>query len=269
MKNTLVKPDTPEGQLQLPFWDEQARGISNTVVRCALFRATHPSSPRLQMKKEPVPSTSNYVITYTGEELRQDDEDIWMSITHIARGLPLGQPVVFTARSILSKTVRSVNSLNYIRLRENLERMVATAITTSTIDGRQGFSGSLIRSFSWTHGDGAPRQRWEVELDPKILLLYGSGGWSALDWNLRMSLSPLGKWLHSFYSTHEKPFEYSAAKLHELCGSANADLYKFRYKLQQSLDILVERGFLVSAKVDSRGMVSVARSHQPMTLLNS
>lgn len=254
---------------QLPLWSEKSRGVSNITVRSAMFRVGHPSTPRRQMKREHIPSTANYIITYTGEELRQDDEDVWLQITHLARRLPLGEPVHFTAHAVLSKTGRSVNSANYTRLRETLERMTASAVTTATSDGKMGFSGSLIRSFSWSSQDGLPRPHWEVDLDPKILVLYGGEGWSAIDWNLRMSLSPLGKWLHSFYSTHDRPFDYSAVKLHELCGSSSTEPRKFRYKLQQTLDLLVDKGFLLSAKIDRGGMVEVVRNPRTSLLLHA
>jgi hypothetical protein len=253
-------PVTPE-QAQFEIWPEPQRALPNVFARSALFRVGHPAEPRDHYRRQLVASVGGFSITYTGDELRQDDEDVFLQITHLARLQPLGTIVQFTAHSMIVELGWTCNSESYERLRNCFDRLKATALTVALQDGSRGYSGSLIRAFQWIGQDGRPMQRWQILLEPEILALYGPTTMSRLEWRMRLALPPLAKWLHGFYSTHAVPFSYSVAKLKELCGSRIKELRQFRYKLRQALELLVERGFLLSARIDTRSdLVHVERS---------
>lgn len=253
-----------ETQVQFEMWPEPIRGMSNALARSALFRVGHPREPRLHLKREHIAALSNYNITYTGEELRQDDHDVFLQIAHLARLQPLGTGVSFTAHSMLTELGWTINSESYDRLRNCIERLKATALTVALSDGTKGYSGSLIRSFKWSDG-GRPMQRWEILLEPEILALYSVASWTRVEWKMRLDLPPLAKWLHGFYATHQMPFPYSVTKLHELCGTRTVQIRQFRYKLRKALDILVERGFFTEARIEVRSdLVHVERSQRAL-----
>jgi hypothetical protein len=237
-------------QAQLEIWPEPVRGMSNDLARSGLFGVGNQNEPRLNMKRAPIPALMGLTITYTGEELRQDDLDVFMQIVHMARTQPLGTEVMFSAHAMLTQLGWTRNSGSYERLRACLERLKASALTVQTQDGSRGYSGSLIRSFKWQESDGHPMQRWQILLEREILILFPENGYTRLDWELRLSLPPMAKWLHAFYATHAAPYPISVDKLHRLTRSRVQALRQFRYKVRQSMDLLVERGFLTSARIN-------------------
>jgi hypothetical protein len=247
-----VSPD------QLPIWPADLRGLPNCFARSALFNVANVrAGARDNLKRRPIAALRGIEITYTGEELRQDDEDVFLQILHIARMHPLGTHVQFTAYSMLTELGWTKNSASYRRLVDCLDRLKASAVAVTVelpgAGARQNYTGSLIRSFRWKEdAGGATLRQWEILLEREIISLFGPATYSRLDWKMRLKLSPLAKWLHSFYITHAEPYPYSVAKLHELCGSEIAELRKFRYKLKLAAGRLVETGFFSSAAIDPR-----------------
>lgn len=251
---------------QLPIWPENLRGMPNAFARSALFNVANArKGERANLKRRSIAALTGVTITYTGEELRQDDEDVFLQILHVARMHTLGTFVQFTAHSMLSELGWTKNSSSYRRLVDCLDRLKASAVavTVELPGGRQNYTGSLIRSFKWREeGRDAPMRKWEILLEKEIISLFGPATYSRLDWTLRLKLSPLAKWLHSFYITHAHPFAYSVAKLHELCGSEITELRKFRYKLKRALEGLVDRGFFVAARIDPRSDTVIVERRQ-------
>lgn len=258
-----MTPSARETPHQLEIWPEHLRGSTNAFARSGTFGVGNHRDPRAMLKRAEIPCLSGYRITYTGEELRQDDHDVFMQIVHLNRTGALGAPVYFTAHGMLVELGWTRNSESYERLRKCLERMKATAVTVALPDNSAGYSGSLIRSFRWAGTDGSPLQRWEVTLEPEIVNLYGSTGYTRLEWKICLSLPPLAKFLYKFYASHEVPYPYSVGKIHYLCGSKQRELRQFRYKLRQALEKLIEVGFLADARIDARSdLVHVERARR-------
>lgn len=243
--------------VQLPMWPEDMRGLPNAFARSALFTVANArKGARDNFKRKLIASVNGVSITYTGEELRQDDEDVFLQILHINRHHELGIPVQFTAYAMLRELSWTTNSASYRRLIDCLDRLKASAITV-TLDlpsgGSRGYSGSLIRSFRWRQEGGTePMRQWQILLEREIVSLFGPTDYSRLEWRTRLQLAPMAKWLHSFYYTHREPVPYSVARIKELTGSEIKELYQFRYKLKKALESLVEAGFFVTARIDAR-----------------
>jgi len=242
------------GQSQLPIWPQDLRGLPNAFARSALFNVANArKGERENLKRREIASLKGVSITYTGEELRQDDEDVFLQILHIARMHELGTHVRFSAYSMLVELGWTKNTGSYKRLVDCLDRLKASAVavTVERPTGRENYTGSLIRSFRWKQdGLDTPLREWEILLEKEIIALFNPNSYSRLDWKLRLKLPPLAKWLHSFYITHAEPFPYKVETLFSLTGSKTAELRQFRYKLRLALELLVEKGFLASAKID-------------------
>ncbi len=62
--------------IQLPIWPEATRGFPNVIARSALFNARRPNTPRELVENLPIFSVMGVDITYSGRELRQDDQTV-------------------------------------------------------------------------------------------------------------------------------------------------------------------------------------------------
>lgn len=239
-------------QTQLPLWERSQRGMPNTFARSALFNCNKASGKRQNYKNFPVATLAGVEITYTGEELRQDDADVFLEICHLARETPLGDRVQFTAYSMLKALGWGRSTKAYTRLSNSIDRLKANMTKVKFADnGRKGFGGSLVRKFGWSdEEDGAEEgknRHWVVYMEPEIVALFAEDDYTRLAREQRSQLSgDLAKWLHSYYHTHAAPFPHKVAFLHEKCGSQTKQLYHFRPVLKKALAELVEVGFLES-----------------------
>lgn len=248
---------------QMPMWPNQVRSLPNAFARGALFTVGNHRAPRREFKKEPIASVGNIDVLYTGEELRQDDEDVFLQALHLAREKPViqSEPTVeFTAGAMIRALGWAHNKRSYERLKASLERMKHTTVEVK-IANKRGFGGSMIRKFAWEGDEGTPSRHWLIYFEPEIVRLFGPDDYSRLMWELRLSLTPMEKWLHSFYATHEKPFAYSVATLHRLCGAASSEIRGFRRTLKSALTTLVEKGFLRDYQIDTVDLVHVTRNN--------
>jgi hypothetical protein len=242
---------------QLPIWPNELRALPNSLARSALFSVANVrKGERENRKRHVVAALKGIEILYTGEELRQDDEDVFLQIVHMARLQPLGTPVMFTASAMISTLGWSRNTKSYTRLVDTIDRLKANALSVSSDNGlgkKELYSGSLIRSFGWKETtSGASLREWFIELDEKILGLFNPDGYTHLGWSLRLRLPPLAKWLHSFYHSHREPYGIKVETLRNLTGSEIKQLYIFRFKLKEALGLLCSEGFLTSARIDER-----------------
>ena len=251
---------------QLPLWSQDFRGLPNALARSALFGVAHlRKGVRKDFKRAELASTHGIRLVYTGEELRQDDEDVFLQVLHLAKEQQLGEDIRFTANSMIVALGWSRNSESYERLSVCMNRMKATALVL-TVDrpggGSMSFTGSLLGEFSWREkGSDDPMREWVVSLEKNIVKLFAPEAYSLLNWKTRMDLPPLAKWLHSFYSTHKVPFPHKVETLHKLTASETKELRMFRSKLKIALALLVERGFFLSATIDPKSdLVNVERA---------
>jgi len=119
-------------QEQLPIWPKEVRGIPNAFARSALFNVSSSrKGSRSNLKRRLLASVRGISITYTGEELRQDDCDCFLQILHIARVHELGTFVQFTAYSMLTELGWTKNSASYKRLVDCLDRLKASAVAVT------------------------------------------------------------------------------------------------------------------------------------------
>jgi len=96
---TVASPKTrrtEEKIVQLPIWRDDRRGMPNDLVRSALFTIGNSRQKRSFRRDTVIAALGELEITYTGEELRQDDEDVFLQLVHLARLAPLGETVTPT-----------------------------------------------------------------------------------------------------------------------------------------------------------------------------
>ena len=251
----------------LPLWPNSQRALPNALARSALFNTSSiRKGERAHYWQHEVAVPQGSGMLYSGEELRQDDEDVYLQVLHLARLQGLGDEVFFTAHAMLREVRWMVNGASYDRLAACLYRLTVATVSLTVAQPKKGvrltYAGSLLRSFqSREVQDGPHLSQWRVQVEPKLASLFGPEHYSRVAWDMRLDLPPLAKWLHMHYSTHSYPFPVKVATLHKLCGSDTALLRQWRYKLKIALALLVENGFFLSATIDPKSdLVIVERA---------
>lgn len=238
----------------LPGWSNDYRGLPNALARSALFTVAREGT-RKQFNEEVIASSQDITLVYTGQELRQDDEDVFLQVLHLAKEQRLGENISFSANSMIEALGRTSNAASYERLNASLKRMTGMLLqlTARLPDGSHlRYGGSLISEFTVREklDDDRTTEHWVVSLHKTIVKLFDPQAYSLIHWPTRKILSPTTKWLHSYYSTHKAPFPVKVETLRRAMASETKATRTFRANLKEALNILVENGFLLSARID-------------------
>lgn len=242
-------------QLSLPFWPAKFRALPNEIFRSALFNARNKSKAREHLKNREIYVIGDGRITYTGEELRQDDETVWLQLIQLAKSQPLGGTVKFTGRSFLVAIEWPVKSQSYTRLRDCLTRMQATSLQvivkrleSSDKKGEEnGKAMSMIPAFEWRDPHtGAALKQYRVQLAPQLVDLYGGKGYfTRVEWAQRLDLPPgLATWLHGYFASHEAPFPIKLETIKAGAGLTTSTQKHLRELVKTALDELKRVKFL-------------------------
>lgn len=253
--------------IQLPIWPNVVRGLPNAFARSALFTVGNRNKARLNCKSLVIASVAGARIEYTGEELRQDDEDVFLQILHLSRHQKLSSHIEFSSYAMIKALGWTMNKRSYDRLHETITRLDANSLVVFLEDLSIKFSGSLIRKFVWK-GDNGEAGKWRIFLEPEIIYLFGDTTYSLLYWETRLSLSALAKWLHSFYCTHRDPYPYKVETFMTLSGSRQSAISGFRRELKRSLQELVDKRFLDHYEIDKADLIQVKRNVERIRLGN-
>jgi hypothetical protein len=256
-----LKKEMESGPKYLPDWADPGTNngaTPNEIVRSALFTTRNRNQPRMYFKDEPVIITGGGFISYRGEELRQDDELVWLRLLQMSKGRQLGAPVRFTPYSFLKSIGWRTNNWGYGHLRTCLSRMKATAVHLSS-DRFGTVVVGLIDFFQyWDDDQNIPLAAWEVQLSPVLSKLFSDQEFTLIDLRQRKSLPEgIATKLHSYWSSHKRPYPVKVETLQKLCGSTN-ELRFFKRKLIKALDALVQVEFL-DAWLIRKGLVYVNR----------
>jgi hypothetical protein len=247
--------------IHFPMWPEEKRGTPNSFVRSTLFSAIQ-SKDRVYMKEAVLFSQQGITIKYTGEQLNQEDLDVWEAISHLARQHPLGTECSFTAYSILKALNLPVGGHQHERLHSAIIRLTACAVEIRH-EGRAYF-GSLIESGI----KDEVTSHYTISINKKLNELFGNNGWTAIDWQQRLLLrrKPLAQALHAYFSSHERPYPVNISTLQELTGSRNTQKASFKRQVKAALESMIKIGFLKS--YDIQDDVVTVRRIQKVSRLN-
>jgi hypothetical protein len=246
--------------IQLPIWPEPQRAAPNVVLRSALFSVIK-KGHRKDLKKELVATWPGTEIRFTGEQLDQFDETVWLQTVHLAATQAQENGV---ARFKLSGFLRSLglskhgNALK--RLDASFTRMIACEVD---IKG-EGFQ--YRDNMLGIHIDEATGV-FSVRLNRALAKLFEKG-MTRVEWQTRLEIkSDLAKWLHSFVLTHKAaeahPQRISLDKLRTLCGAVT-ELKDFRRKLKTAMSQLEEFGVVQSWRITANDALEFVRQRQKL-----
>jgi hypothetical protein len=253
------------GVIYLPTWREDRRGSPNSFLRSALFAAIQ-SKDRADFKKVEIFSQQGITITYTGEQLNQEDLTVWLALVDLMKKDPLGTECKFTAHEILKYMGLPTGGTQYEQLEMSVQRMTACLVRIET--ERYIYGRSLIEGFDIDKNTN----KYRVQLSRDLIKLFGDNDWTAMNWEQRKQLKnkPLCLKLHDYYSSHEKPLPVSLGFLSNITGSVNKQKAGFKAKVKIALEELIKVGFLRSYSIEGN-MLNVERNqnstYQPKSIL--
>lgn len=242
---------------QMPLWDHDKRAVPHDLVRCALFTSRQ-ISKREYFESKAIASLGHLSITYTGLELRQRDLDVYLQLLHLARGQRINSQtpwVRFNGWDLVRSLGWSCNKRTLQELRGVLTRLTACVVEVTKVDSsgtpKAFYGGGLLHEYAAQIESANTRlgkPDWQVIINTNIADQIMPGAYTKIDWGLRKQLSPLGRWIHSFYSSQRRPYPIGVGKLRELSFYAR-ELKLFKYDLKKELNTLMELGFIESWEV--------------------
>lgn len=228
----------------LPEWPDGQRAMPNEILRSALFNCRNRNNARVFMKEVEIAVIGDGQVIYRGEELRQDDELVWMHLMHLIKKLPLGECVEFTPYSFIKALGWPIKGQNYERLRTCLSRMQATALRIQSKRLHCFISVSLIQKFMSKNDQNENLSRWQVWVGKEMQLLFDEVFLTRVTWETRRSLPDgIASKLFGYWASHRKPYPVKIETLLKLCGSGMKAKH-FKAELKKALELLREVGFL-------------------------
>ncbi|MBF5040344.1 TrfA family protein [Methylophilus sp. 13] len=257
-KNQTLEPIPHKNKL-IPFWRDNFRCIPNEIAQSSLFSAKNRNQPRAYLRQAEIGLIGAGSISFTGEELRQDDQTVWLQLLHLAREYPIGSIVKFTPYWFCKNLGWSVNGKSYIRLRLCLNRMQATSLSITSTRLKKGVSLSMLPFFRWSDEAGNTLCQYEVRIAPELVNLFGEVYYTRIEWAQRLALPEgLSTWLHCYYASHNKPFPVKICTLKRGAGLTTQSKSSLRQNLEIALNLLVKVDFLESWKINGE-LVHVKR----------
>ena len=244
----------------LPDWPESYRALPNEILRSALFNCRNRNLPRMFMKEVEIAVIGDGQVIYRGEELRQDDELVWMHLMHLIKKSPLGECVEFTPYSFIKALGWPIKGQSYERLRNCLRRMQATALRIQSKRLHSFVSISLIQKFMSRNERNENLTRWQVWVGKEMQLLFDEEFLTKVMWDTRRSLPDgIASKLFGYWASHRKPYPVKVETLLKLCGSGMQAKH-FKAELKRALELLKESGFLEAWDLKDE-LVVVVRRH--------
>ena len=252
------RPPAKVVQFPLPF-PEDSPPVSNVIARSALFAAVK-SKDRRTMKDEIVASQAGIEISFSGEQLNQDDHDNFMQLVKLASGRPLGETVVVPANAILRTLGRSTGKSQHDQLRADMKRLIEGTVTIKA-KGVEYF-GHLIDDALQDSREPIHKRHWAYRLNPRLVTLFMPTRYTLNDWATRQDLrqKDLARWLQLWLESHAQNFATRVQVIRDRCGSRNGSLYGFRQQLRHALNDLKDAGVIHNWAIDAGDLVHIDRT---------
>ncbi len=226
-------------------WGDDMRAMPNDLARAALFTTRNKKTPREVRQQHVIFHVNKDVlITYTGIELRADDDElVWQQVLEYAKRSPVGTPVSFTFYELCTDLGWPINGRYYDKAEECLTRLQATAMQFSS--GRIGRleSVSLIHRFR-VLDRGKKTSRCQVEIDEEMVVLFAGDHYSKFVWEKYRELSPTARRMFDYFVSHKEPFPLKLETFRLMCGSDSARLKKWREQTGQACEELSQSGLI-------------------------
>jgi len=237
--------------IQLDFWDDGKRAAPSAVFRSALFPVINPKQKenRVFLENKKLGSVSGVTVFFTGKQFDQTDLDIYLELLNLAKPLPVGEPVKFSAHGLLKALGIPTGGSNHKRLHSVLIRLCGGVVDMT--DHKKRYFGQLL------HGGIREEltNHYQIKLNPDFAQFF-NGLWSSVDKEQRHALGRnlTAKALHSYYSSHAAPTAHKYETLAELLGLSNRNKRQLKADIIKAHEALKAIGFLSGFEATAEGI---------------
>lgn len=259
----VSEPEQLQLDFYLPWLPDKQRASPNEMCRMALF--TVQRGPRRQYLDEVVFIAGDGEATYTGTELRaENDELVWLQCLYLAGGQNLASDnwITFTPNQMCQAIGWTPGGPNYKILRECLLRLKATALVLQTKNVNDGSAISLIGDFKWKTPEGRPDKLYAVQIPAKVAQWFGGKNFTRLNWDIYRNLSPIARRLYDWGASHRKPFAIKIETVYKICGSKAASIENFKKALARAIKELNETKVFKKVWIDKKGLLHIERHEE-------
>ncbi len=241
----------PNGPFQLDLWPADMRAMPNDYARSALFTVRNKREPRAPMVGTKIFHIEKAVrITYTGIELRADDDElVWQQILHYARDYPLGEPVEFNLHQLLKDMGWSINARNYDKARNSISRLKASEVKVENERIGRGIGISLIQHYEF-EGDGERGSRYRIWIHKDLIILFAGNTYTRVAWNGYRDLTPIARRLYDYVASHKQPFPLRLEVFHKACASSCQPGFAWTQMVRKACKELVAAKLVKAAWVE-------------------
>lgn len=232
-------------------WPDHMRALPNDFGRSAIFTVRNKKVPRAALQGQPIFHVYKDVqITYTGIELRADDDElVFAQVLEYAKRTAVGEPVTFTFYELCRDLDWSINGRYYTKAEECLSRLQASAMQFSSARIGRLESVSLLRRFR-VLDRGKRTSRCQVEIDAEIVVLFAGDHYTKFVWEKYRKLSPIARRMFDYFATNKEPFPLKLETFRLMCGSDSTRPKKWREQTNEACDELREQGLVENAWVN-------------------
>lgn len=147
--------------LNLPLIPTTTRAVVNEIASSALFAAIQGKDRKL-LNDELIAAKGDTVMYFSGEQLNQDDHDVFIQLVYLASAKQPGEYIVISAHSLLKMLGRDTGGKQHKQLDAEIERLTKATVK---IKGNQfTYIGHLVHD-SLKHEE---TKQWVYVLNEKL-----------------------------------------------------------------------------------------------------
>ncbi len=260
-KNNNTKKNEEAQLIFFPPESKKDRTMPNACIRSALF-AIIKKGKRQILKGKKIFSQGDYTIYFSGEQLDQLDLDVFLGNKNMLAVEEMDKIYQLSMSEALDSCSLKRGKHTCSALKQSFKRLNFAMLEIQCKNG-DFFLGHLLNGGAWQEDE----ETFHVRFDSKIMSLFSATQYTRIDIGQRRDVkTDLAKWLHAYWSSHNKILPIGVKRLQDLCGS-KAQLKQFKQMLRKALAELERVGFLVagSASVTRKGIVFATKAKKKLS----
>lgn len=238
------------------------RIMPNGFARSNLFSVSDTRATRKYVDNIQISSPKGITLYYKGEELRQDDADVFLALIFLlnapySKKENMSTETTFSAKQIFALMGWPYRNFYISKLKSCLDRM-----KEGTFRYHEKLGMTAISLLSYVHYPlhKSDKSQYVIQVSNDLFRIYDNN-FTKINIHIRNELTPMARWLYSFYASHTEPFPLKSETLKEYSGSTCKDIKNFRAIVKSALQELVDIKFLHSFFLEKKAdLVHVRRN---------